>query len=201
MKEIAPRITVDPGVAFGKPVIQGTRVPVAVVVGKLAGGMSFGEVAEEYELSHRLASRGIPVFLAPDVVALHNRQVSLAAFLRQQYGHGKGCGEASRRAPESLAVGDLRAVVERHTRTGPGALPWSLLRTAAGCRLLSRLAGAADRGWVPRRARSVAFTAAAGASFSAGVRDGLRDRPGRPQAGSRAPARRRLRSGARFARG
>lgn len=158
-------------------------------------------VAEEYELSHRLASRGIPVFLAPDVVALHNRQVSLATFLRQQYGHGKGCGEASRRAPESLAVGELRAVVERHTRTGPGALPWSLLRTAAGCRLLSRLAGAADRGWVPRRARSVAFTAAAGASFSAGVRDGLRDRPGHPRAGSRAPARRRLRSGARFARG
>ena len=51
MKEIAPRIAVDPGVAFGKPVIHGTRVPVAVVVGKLAGGMSTGEVAEEYELS------------------------------------------------------------------------------------------------------------------------------------------------------
>ena len=50
MKEIAPRISVDPGVAFGKPVIQGTRLPVAVVVGKLAGGMSAGEVAEEYEL-------------------------------------------------------------------------------------------------------------------------------------------------------
>lgn len=41
----------DPGVAFGKPVIQGTRLPVAVVVGKLAGGMSAGEVAEEYELA------------------------------------------------------------------------------------------------------------------------------------------------------
>lgn len=51
MKEIAPRIAVDSEVAFGKPVIQGTRVPVAVVVGKLAGGMSAGEVAEEYELA------------------------------------------------------------------------------------------------------------------------------------------------------
>ena len=50
MKEIAPRITVDETVAFGKPVIQGTRVPVALVVGKLAGGMSMAEVAEEYEL-------------------------------------------------------------------------------------------------------------------------------------------------------
>jgi uncharacterized protein (DUF433 family) len=50
MKEIAPRITVDEKVAFGKPVIQGTRVPVALLVGKLAGGMSSQEVAEEYEV-------------------------------------------------------------------------------------------------------------------------------------------------------
>lgn len=50
MKEIAPRITVDQEMAFGKPVIRGTRVPVALIVGKLAGGMSVGEVAEEYEL-------------------------------------------------------------------------------------------------------------------------------------------------------
>ena len=50
MREIAPRITVDERVAFGKPVIRGTRVPVALVVGKLAGGMTVLEVAEEYEL-------------------------------------------------------------------------------------------------------------------------------------------------------
>jgi len=52
MKEIAPRITADDKVAFGKPVIRGTRVPVALVVGKLAGGMSAAEVAEEYDLGH-----------------------------------------------------------------------------------------------------------------------------------------------------
>jgi uncharacterized protein (DUF433 family) len=50
MKEIAPRITVDEEISFGKPVIQGTRVPVALLVGKLAGGMTIGEVAEEYEV-------------------------------------------------------------------------------------------------------------------------------------------------------
>ncbi|MGQ9552704.1 MAG: DUF433 domain-containing protein [Anaerolineae bacterium] len=49
--EIAPRIVVDPKVRFGKPVIQGTRVPVEVVVGKLAGGMRVEEIVEEYELS------------------------------------------------------------------------------------------------------------------------------------------------------
>ena len=51
MTEIAPRITVDENVRFGKPVIAGTRVPVALVVGKLAGGMTVEQVMKEYELS------------------------------------------------------------------------------------------------------------------------------------------------------
>jgi uncharacterized protein (DUF433 family) len=50
MKEIAPRITIDERVAFGKPVIYGTRVPAALLVGKLAGGMSIADVAREYEV-------------------------------------------------------------------------------------------------------------------------------------------------------
>jgi uncharacterized protein (DUF433 family) len=50
MREIAPRITIDEGVAFGKPVIQGTRVPVALLVGKLAGGMSIPDISREYEV-------------------------------------------------------------------------------------------------------------------------------------------------------
>ena len=51
MTEIAPRIVVDEKVRFGKPVIRGTRVPVELVVGKLAGGMGVAEVAEEYGLT------------------------------------------------------------------------------------------------------------------------------------------------------
>ena len=50
MEELAPRITADAEVAFGKPVIRGTRVPVALIVGKLAGGMSFAEVMAEYDV-------------------------------------------------------------------------------------------------------------------------------------------------------
>ena len=45
------RVVIDPKVCHGKPVIQGTRVPVALVVGSLAGGMSFEDVAREYGLS------------------------------------------------------------------------------------------------------------------------------------------------------
>jgi len=44
MKEISPGIVADRGVRFGKPVIKGTRVPVDLVVGKLAGGMTIEEV-------------------------------------------------------------------------------------------------------------------------------------------------------------
>jgi len=51
MTKIAPRITVDEHVRFGRPVIEGTRVPVDLVVGKLAGGMTIVEVCEEYELT------------------------------------------------------------------------------------------------------------------------------------------------------
>jgi len=49
-QEIFPHITVDPQVRFGKPVIAGTRVPVDLVVGKLAGGMTQNKVKQEYEL-------------------------------------------------------------------------------------------------------------------------------------------------------
>lgn len=49
--EIAPRIVVDPNIRFGKPVIQGTRVPVELVIAKLSGGMTAEEVAKEYEIT------------------------------------------------------------------------------------------------------------------------------------------------------
>jgi len=50
MKEIAPGIVVDREVRFGKPVIKGTRVPVDLVIAKLAGGMTVEEVMKEYDL-------------------------------------------------------------------------------------------------------------------------------------------------------
>jgi uncharacterized protein (DUF433 family) len=48
MQELFPGIVVDPSIRFGKPVIKGTRVPIDILVGKVAGGMSIEEVAEEY---------------------------------------------------------------------------------------------------------------------------------------------------------
>jgi uncharacterized protein (DUF433 family) len=49
--EIAPRIIINEKVRFGKPVIKGTRVPVDLIIGKLAGGMTYEEVMSEYDLT------------------------------------------------------------------------------------------------------------------------------------------------------
>lgn len=49
--EIYPGVTIDPAIVHGRPVVTGTRVPVEVVVGALAGGATFEEVAEDYHLT------------------------------------------------------------------------------------------------------------------------------------------------------
>ena len=46
--EVAPNITVDPKIHHGAPIITGTRMPVSILVGSVAGGMSLEEVAKEY---------------------------------------------------------------------------------------------------------------------------------------------------------
>ena len=50
-KEVFPGITVDPQVVHGRPVVAGTRVPVEVVVGELAGGSSFEDIMQDYHLT------------------------------------------------------------------------------------------------------------------------------------------------------
>jgi uncharacterized protein (DUF433 family) len=45
------RIVIDPAVCHGKPVIRGTRLPVTVIVGSLAGGMTFEDVQREYDVT------------------------------------------------------------------------------------------------------------------------------------------------------
>ncbi len=45
------KITVDPKIRFGKPIIAGTRITVEEVMGALAGGMDFREIEKEYGLT------------------------------------------------------------------------------------------------------------------------------------------------------
>ena len=45
------KIIIDPEVQHGKPVIRGTRVPVARILGGLADGMTFAEIGREYDVT------------------------------------------------------------------------------------------------------------------------------------------------------
>jgi uncharacterized protein (DUF433 family) len=44
------RIVIDPQIQHGKPVIRGTRVSVARVIGSLAGGMTTEKICQDYEI-------------------------------------------------------------------------------------------------------------------------------------------------------
>ncbi len=45
------RITIDPKICHGKPIIRGTRTPVTVVLGALAGGDSIEQIAKDYDIT------------------------------------------------------------------------------------------------------------------------------------------------------
>jgi uncharacterized protein (DUF433 family) len=45
------RITVDPAICHGTPVIQGTRVPVAIILGSISAGMNFEQIEREYDVT------------------------------------------------------------------------------------------------------------------------------------------------------
>lgn len=42
------RIQIDPRICHGKPVVRGTRVLVATILGALAGGDSVADILEDY---------------------------------------------------------------------------------------------------------------------------------------------------------
>jgi len=47
-EELRKRISIDPNVCFGKPVIRGTRIWVSLIVDNLADGVSEDEILEAY---------------------------------------------------------------------------------------------------------------------------------------------------------
>jgi len=69
--EIAPYITADPSIHHSAAVIAGTRVPVSIIIGSLAGGMSKEEVIREYELTKEQVEAAL-TFAADLVVGYSN---------------------------------------------------------------------------------------------------------------------------------
>jgi uncharacterized protein (DUF433 family) len=50
-KEIYPGVTVNPRVMGGTPVLAGTRIPIGVIVGRLAAGGLMQTVMDEYRIT------------------------------------------------------------------------------------------------------------------------------------------------------
>lgn len=48
MTELLSRITIDPEIAHGKPVISGLRYPVQTILELLSAGMTFDEILADY---------------------------------------------------------------------------------------------------------------------------------------------------------
>jgi uncharacterized protein (DUF433 family) len=48
MADWRDRITADPGILVGKPIIKGTRISVELILGWLASGWSFEQILESY---------------------------------------------------------------------------------------------------------------------------------------------------------
>jgi uncharacterized protein (DUF433 family) len=46
-------ITINTEIQHGKPVLKGTRIPVAIIIGSLAGGMTYEEVIQEYAVTQQ----------------------------------------------------------------------------------------------------------------------------------------------------
>lgn len=45
------RVIIDKNIQHGQPIIEGTRMPVAIILGALADGMSADEVKQEYDVT------------------------------------------------------------------------------------------------------------------------------------------------------
>jgi uncharacterized protein (DUF433 family) len=50
---LSDAISIDTEIQHGKPVLKGTRIPVAIIIGSLAGGMSYEEVIQEYAVTQQ----------------------------------------------------------------------------------------------------------------------------------------------------
>ncbi len=70
--QLLERISVNPKVMVGKPVIRGTRIPVELIVKMLAQGISSEEILKEYP---RLEPEDIRAALAYASAVLSNEEV------------------------------------------------------------------------------------------------------------------------------
>jgi uncharacterized protein (DUF433 family) len=67
------RVVIDPDLHHGEACIHGTRVPVAMIIGSLADGMTYAEIRQAYP---QLQDDDIRAALAYAAVTLHTEVVA-----------------------------------------------------------------------------------------------------------------------------
>ena len=150
------RIVIDPKIQHGKPVIRGTRMPVARIVGGLAGGMTFEEYfgwgdLPETEKALRfvvgLAPAGLHrgYLVDPDTVNFHARRAP-STVMACQICAGVAATEALkilidrgpvRAVPHSLQFDAFTGRIARCWRPGGNRHPMQRLAIAIGRRQLA----------------------------------------------------------------
>jgi hypothetical protein len=143
--------------------------------------------AEEYELSYRLRAMGIPIYMAPHIVARHDSPVAIESLCSQQYKHAIGCAEVVAKYPSTLELADLNRVIQVNgdgKGSGRGAkFKRALKKSLSGNRArqaLLRTVCALETHDASYHILAPLYRASLGLHFFAGVNDGIR-RFGSPQ--------------------
>jgi uncharacterized protein (DUF433 family) len=63
-KTLLKRIVIDPKIMCGKPVIKGTRLPVEIIVEKIAYGATFGDLKKDYPFLTEADTRAALLYAA-----------------------------------------------------------------------------------------------------------------------------------------
>lgn len=157
--------------------------------------------AEEFELSFRLRTLGIPLIMFTSVLAIHNQPVELGPIRRRQYKYGVGISEAAVKCPELREMEEMATILAANQPPGrSGSLGEAIRNTAkAALRYASlnkpaEMALAIVESLAPTSSLLTAgYRALLGASLYAGVQEGRRQfgappwpavgRPGGPAVG------------------
>jgi uncharacterized protein (DUF433 family) len=76
---MSDRITINPNVHFGKPCVQGTRIPVQSVLELLREGLSFSDIIQDYYPDLDSDDIRACVQYAVDVIAAEEIHVAAAS--------------------------------------------------------------------------------------------------------------------------
>ena len=73
-KNLSKRIEINPRIMVGKPVIKGTRIPVEIILRKLARNVSIDKILQDYP---RLTSKDIQAALEYAAESVYGEEVHL----------------------------------------------------------------------------------------------------------------------------